>query len=74
VVFERRRKKRKGSKALRPAEKLQRRLLKAQKVFADEALSRHEKRSSKRKDGWLLDLPRIGGESARKAVKKLGRI
>jgi hypothetical protein len=74
VVYERSEGKRKSSRALRPMEKLQRRLLEANQIFADEALSRHNKYAEKRKDGWLVEMPRIGGESARKAFKKLTRI
>lgn len=62
---------RKGSRLLRPVEKVQRRLLKTQKAFADEALAQHDKSARKRKDGWLWDAPVIVFKANRKALKEL---
>jgi Family of unknown function (DUF6312) len=71
VLFEKGSKRRKSSRLLKPVERVQRRVLKAQKAFADEALALHEKRARKRKDGWLRDAPMIVFKANRKALKRL---
>ena len=71
VIYEKGAKSRKTSRALRPVEKLHRRVLKAQKSFADEALALHDKHARKRKNGWLRDAPVIVFKANRKALKKL---
>jgi len=73
VLFKKKTKRRKSSRLLKPLEKLQRRLLKAQKTFGDEAFSLHEKHNRKRKDGWLRDAPVIAIKASRRAAKKLTR-
>jgi len=64
-------KKRKVSRGLRPLEKVQRRVLKAQQVFGDEMLRRHEKSSRKRRNGFLRDGGRNQAGAMSKALKKL---
>jgi Family of unknown function (DUF6312) len=71
VVFEKRAGRDRTSRQLKPLKKMQRRTLKAQKVFADEALALHEKYALKRKNGWLRDAPTIVFKANRKALKKL---
>lgn len=71
VLFEKDSGRRKSSRLLKPAERVQRRVLKAQKAFADEALAQHEVRTRKRKDGWLRDAPTILVKANRKALKQL---
>jgi hypothetical protein len=73
-LFERSTKKRKTSRAFRRAEKMQRRWLQAQKTFADNLLERHERSSSKRRDGWLRDGQNNIVKSQRKAWKRLTRM
>lgn len=56
VVFKEGRKRRRGSKALRPLEKALRRNVRGQKVFANAYLERHEKSSKKKRNGWMRDI------------------
>jgi|KBSSwiStaDraftv2_1062776.scaffolds.fasta_scaffold00005_212 hypothetical protein len=63
--------KRKVSRPLRPLEKAQRRVLKAQKVFSDEMLRRHEKSAHKKRDGFLREGAKNQVGALRRAVKKL---
>jgi uncharacterized protein DUF6312 len=55
----------------RPFEQGARRLLKAQIVFGEEALGRHEESNRRRRDGWLLEGPANVVESGRKALNKI---
>lgn len=61
----------KSSEWARPLEKAQRRSLKAGKVFVAELLDRHERSSSKRRDGWIRDAGVNQMKAARKAYRKL---
>jgi len=56
VVFKEGRKRRRGTKALRPIEKALRRSVRGQKIFADSYLDRHEKSSKKKRNGWMRDM------------------
>lgn len=67
----RKKRKRKQSKWARPMEKAQRRSLKASKAYVDELLNRHDRSSSKRRDGWLRDAGINQMKAARKAYRKL---
>lgn len=51
-----RRKKKKGSRMMRPLEKATRRLGKATRQSARTYLARHGKSNRKKKDGWLRDI------------------
>lgn len=67
-------KRKKGSKWLRPMEKIRRRMLRAQAEFADVLLDEHNKANRKKKDGWLRrgNLSLI--KASRKAVKRMWRL
>jgi Family of unknown function (DUF6312) len=54
----------------RPLERGARRLLKAQVLFGQEALRRHDESNRRRRDGWLLDGPANVFESGRKALNE----
>jgi hypothetical protein len=54
----------------RPLEKGARRMLKAQVIFAQEALKRHDDSGRRRRDGWLLEGPANIAESGRKALNE----
>ncbi len=57
VVFDRRRKKKRQSKGLKPVERIARTVADANDKFAGTYASRHRRSNRKRKDGWLRDLP-----------------
>lgn len=70
VLYEQRRKRR-GSKRLRPLEKAMRRIARAQSTVANEYLDRHERSNRKKKNGWAKDLTKNISKSSRKGLKKL---
>ena len=49
-------KKRKGTRLLRPMDRLMRRVVRAQQAAANTYLERHAKSNDKKRDGWLRDL------------------
>lgn len=72
VVYRRPRSKKKGTRAFKPFERATRRIMKAQRNAADSYLSRHDKSNTKRRDGWVRDLPVNvvrAGEKVRRALK-----
>ncbi len=71
TVYKKKGKKRKKtSYELRGVEKRTKRAARAQNTASDSYLKRH-KRSNKKKDGWLTDLPRNVARAGRKGSKKL---
>jgi Family of unknown function (DUF6312) len=54
----------------RPFERGARHLLKAQIIFGQEALRRHEKSNRRRRDGWLVEGPGNLVESGRRALNE----
>jgi hypothetical protein len=54
----------------RPLERGARHLEKAIAIFGQESLRLHEESNRRRRDGWLLDLPRNFVESSRKALNE----
>jgi hypothetical protein len=70
VVFSRRRKKKKQTKALRPIERLVRTVSDGNDAFASNYARRHRKSSRKRRNGWLRDLPLNLTRSATKGMKE----
>lgn len=50
------RKTKKGTRWLRPVEKMVRRATKGEQAFADAYLARHQGSNEKKRDGWLRDL------------------
>jgi hypothetical protein len=75
VVFSRRRKKKKETKALQPMERLVRTVSDGNDAFASKYARRHQKSRRKRRDGWLRDLPLNLSRSATKGLREydLGR-
>ena len=73
VVYRRgRSKKKKGTRGFRVFERATHRIMKAQRSAADSYLSRHDKSNTKRRDGWIRDLPVNvvrAGEKVRRALK-----
>ncbi len=61
----------KHSKRLKPMEKFMRQHHKARLVATQDYLDRHERSSSKRKNGWLRDCLSNTLKSNRKGLKKL---
>lgn len=70
TVYREPRKRRKVSRLSRPLERIGRQLAKAQTVYGEEMLRRHDRSNRRRRDGWLLDAPRNVIESGRKAYNE----
>ena len=73
TVYRAPRKRRKTSALLRPVERAARRLVRAQIVFGQEALRRHNRSNRRRRDGWLIDAPANLLESGRTAFNNEAR-
>jgi hypothetical protein len=71
TLFERKRKKRRVSKQLRPLEKMARRNLVAGNVYNEELLRRHNRSNRKRRNGWLRDMGTNVMRAQSKATRKL---
>jgi hypothetical protein len=72
VVFRRGRSRKKGTRGFRIFERGTRRVMKAQRRAAGSYLSRHDKSNTKRRDGWIRDLPLNvvrAGQKMRKSLK-----
>jgi hypothetical protein len=57
IIFERDRKKKKGTKLLRPLERATRRVVDSQVRTAESYRSRHARSNGKKRDGWIKDFP-----------------
>jgi len=64
-------KRKRVSKRYKKADKTLRRLARAQRVAADEFLSRHERSNARKKNGGVKKFARNATKAARKGVKKL---
>lgn len=53
-----------------PLERMARQLIRAQMVFGQEVLRRHERANRRRRDGWLIEAPSTLIESGRKAYNE----
>jgi hypothetical protein len=73
VIYERKRKKRKGSFLFRRMDKMLRRSMEAQRIYAEDYLRRHEKSNRKRKDGWVRDGMYNNMRAGQKAMKEIGK-
>lgn len=60
----------KGSILMRPLERATRRLVKADVIFGQEILRRHDASKRRRRNGWLLEAPTNVIESGRKAYNE----
>ena len=70
VIYREPRRRRKSSALISPIEHAARRLVRAQIVWGQEALRRHNRSNRRRRDGWLLDVPVNLAESGRKAFNE----
>jgi len=70
VVFNRRRRKKKQARALRPIERLVRTMSNGNDSFATSYARRHRKSNRKNRNGWLRDLPLNLSRAATKGLKK----
>jgi hypothetical protein len=70
VVFNRRRSKKKQSRALRPIERLVRTVSDGNDGFAGAYTRRHRKSNRKNRNGWLRDLPLNLSRAASKGLKE----
>jgi len=64
-------KKQKGSRLFRPAEKIARRLVEAERAKADSYLARHARSNEKKRDGWLRDLAYNLTKASNQGLKRL---
>ncbi len=71
TIFKQGRKKKKGTRVLRPLERLARTVAKSSDAGASTYLSRYRKSSRKRRDGWIRDMPVNSMRAASKALKEL---
>lgn len=71
VLYQRERKKKKGTKLIRPLEKAARQAAEASDKYTSTYLKRHKKANRKRKDGWVRDFPENVVKSTSKAVKEI---
>jgi uncharacterized protein DUF6312 len=69
-AYESERKTKKQSKTLRPMERNVRRMLEFQQDVISNYLGRHQRSNSKRRDGWLTDMPRNMIRAVRKSKPK----
>jgi hypothetical protein len=71
VLFDRRPKKKKQTKGLKPVERLVRTLADANDKFGSSYASRHRRSNRKRRDGWLRDMAVNYAKAGNKARKEL---
>ena len=71
AVYRNDRRKKRGSKALRPLEKLVRRLARAEARAVSVYNARHDRSKAKKKNGWIRDLVPNLGKAQRQAWKTL---
>jgi len=70
TVYRAPRKRRRTSALTRPLERVARRLARAQVIFGQEVLRRHDRANRRRRDGWLIEAPATVFESGRKAYNE----
>ena len=74
LVYERKRKRKKGSKMLRGLDKLVRGAMEAERVYAEDYLRRHERSNEEKRDGWVRDAMYNNMRAGRKAMKRMRRL
>ena len=70
TVYRKPRRRQRGSVLTRPLERAARRLIRAQIIFGQEALRRHDRANRRRREGWLVEGPATIIESGRKAYNE----
>src|SRR6187549_2578282 len=71
LIYERKRKKKKGTSLFRPMDKMMRTAMAAERTYAEDYLRRHRKSNAKKKDGWMRDAFYNNMRAGRKAMKEL---
>src|SRR6185437_9643507 len=71
VLFDRRRKKKKQTKGLKPIERLVRSVVDANDAFGSTYAQRHRRSNRKRRDGWLKDMAANISKAGNKGRKEL---
>ena len=71
IQYRKKKKKKKSTLGFRETERMVRRFAKAQQAFLDSYLSRHDKSSRKKRDGWFVDSPKNVFRATQKGLKKL---
>ena len=71
VLFDRRRKKKKQTKGLKPIERLVRTVVDANDAYIGTYAARHRRSNRKRKDGWLKDVAANVSKAGNKSRKEL---
>ncbi|MEO5698726.1 MAG: hypothetical protein ABIQ60_16520 [Burkholderiaceae bacterium] len=71
VLFDRRRKKKKQTKGLKPVERLIRTVADANDAYGSSYAARHRRSNRKRRDGWLKDIAANVSKAGNKARKEL---
>jgi hypothetical protein len=74
IIYERKKKKRKGSLLFRRMDKMVRQSMKAQRAYADDYLRRHAKSNEERKDGWMRDGMYNNLRAGKKAMKEFKKL
>jgi Family of unknown function (DUF6312) len=70
IVYERRGRKKKGSRELRPFERLTRGCAKTGEAVATTYVRRHRRSNRKRRDGWVRDMSVNVARAARKGFRE----
>ncbi|MGZ9261485.1 MAG: DUF6312 domain-containing protein [Candidatus Binatia bacterium] len=70
TVYREPRSRRRVSAITEPLEKMARRLVRAQVIFGQEMLRRHDQANRRRRDGWLIEAPATIFQSGRKAYNE----
>jgi hypothetical protein len=71
VVLFRGKKKRKSTRAMKPVERIVRRIVDSQGTLATSYVTRHDKSNRKKRDGWVRDLNLNLARASRKGMKRL---
>jgi hypothetical protein len=74
LVYERQGKKKKGTPLFRGMDKMVRRTMEAERLYADDYLRRHAKSNRKKKDGWVRDGFYNNMRAGRKAMKRMRKL
>jgi|SRR5712691_1616225 len=71
ILYERSRKKKKQTRALRPAERVAWRIVSAQRAYWDSLAQRHDLSNRKKRDGWVRDGISNMAKATQKGAKQL---
>jgi hypothetical protein len=71
TVYQRKLRKKKGSRFLRPLEKAVRKMADAASLSADSYLTRHQSSNGKKRDGWIRDLRKNVFRAAKTGGKRI---